>query len=158
PVGVGSFWDVAEGRRPPREWRVEGVESVQGRRCFKLVGVQQTAAWDLPNGAAAWRRTDVVWLSTQDGTVLKGERIVERRGGDGAASSRAVTRYRLESPLTYADRFAADVRREVDLAWQARLDLTNLLARPKRATPQAFQPVLTRIAQHLTRQPPTNYR
>jgi hypothetical protein len=160
PAGpVGSFWDVADGRRPPREWRVEGVEFVQGRRCLKLIGVQQSAAWDQPSGTAlAWRRRDVVWLSTQDGTVLKGERTVERRGGGRGTSARAVTSYELESSLTYYDQHAADVRREVDLAWRSREELTALLAQPKQATPQAFGRVLTRIAQHLAQQPATKYR
>jgi len=109
-VGVQDSWLVGEDGRPPRTWRVAGVEVVTGANCVKLVGVQQSEDWDRPRGdSTAWQRRDTVWLSPQLGIAYRVERVVERRDPlRKEPTHRAVLRYDLDSRLTYTGRLFDD--------------------------------------------------
>ncbi len=115
PASPVNTWDVADGPRPPREWRIVGEEFRDGVRCLKLVGEQESAEWRQPTGTApGWRRSEVIWLSVATGTVRRLERTVERRSaGDGSPGYSARTEYELVESTIFPDRLAADRRREV---------------------------------------------
>jgi peroxiredoxin len=159
PVGVGQSWDVMDGDRPPRTWRVTGTEAVNGVRCFKLVGTQQTADWDRPgSGRSAWKRQDVVWLRAQQAVVQRVERTVEQRApGRGEPGQRSVTAYELDGVHAYPGRLDSDRRNEITRAGQFGQTLTTLLARPD-ASPRGLAALQTRIEHHLQNQPATPYR
>ena len=50
PGNPANVWDVADGARPPREWRIVGEAFHGGVRCVKLVGQQESAEWQHPTG------------------------------------------------------------------------------------------------------------
>jgi hypothetical protein len=147
PAGPANTWDVADGQRPPREWRVVAVDFYGGVRCLKLIGEQVSAEWRQPTGnAPAWRRSDVVWLAVATGTVRRLERTVERRsGGDGSAGYSARTEYELAESTIFPDRLAAERRREVLLIAELNQRLAALLSRTARTTPVQFEGLLAQI-------------
>jgi hypothetical protein len=158
-VGVGQTWDAAETGRPLRTWTVAGAELANGAACVKLVGVQQTDDWDQARGdRRAWRRQDVVWLSTRSGVAYRVERTVERREpGHRQPTYRSVTRYDLDSSLQYNgdyDERADDIRQARAFADAA----APLIADPARHGPQ-LSTLLDRINFHLEQhQSRTPYR
>jgi peroxiredoxin len=136
-----------------------GSEVVGGKRCVKLVGVQQSADWDKPRAdSAAWRRTDTLWLAPLTGYACKVERIIERREpARKEPSQRSVLSYELESTLQYPGQLYNDRKREIQQA-QAFADAVAALLPHAGQAGKAFEAVLQRIQDHYDRQPPTPYR
>lgn len=161
-VGLNQFWEVPEGGRPPRSWRVSGTEVVHGAVCVKLVGTQQSADWDLTRGRAdqtAWRRVDTVWLAPQLGVAYKVERVIERR--DPARTEptyRSVLRYERDSLVNYQGKLFDDCAAEIEHARKFQQDAAPLLRQPALYRGQ-IDALLKRIDHHLQRpQPVGAYR
>jgi peroxiredoxin len=114
-VGRDSTWESGERGRPPRTWRVTGIEPVNTTRCLKLVGRQQSDDWDRPRGdTTAWRRRDTVWLAPALGVAYRVERVIERREpARKEPTLRSVLRYELLSQLTYPGKLYEDRQREI---------------------------------------------
>lgn len=153
-------WDVADGNRPARTWRVVGADAIAGTRCVKLVGEQRSDDWDHPRAdRAAWRRQDTVWMTPKTGYAARVERIIERREpARKEANQRFVLRYELESNLTYPAQLFEDRRREITLAQSLFDNVTGLLPRAGQLGPRPFENVLKRIEYHSEQYPPTPYR
>lgn len=157
-IGPDEPWDVIEDGRPPRTWRVAGSDMVNGTSCLKLVGVQQSEAWDRPRAdRAAWRRQDTVWLAPRLGLASRVERVIERREpAHDQPTQRSVLRYDLETNLQYRQ-FYDDRVQEITQALAFRDKAVPLLATPARYGPQ-LAALLKTIGYHIERQPPTPYR
>lgn len=156
---VGEGWEIVEPGRPPQAWKVVGTEAVNGTTCIKLIGIQQADEWDAPRGdRPAWRRMDTVWLAPNLGVALRFERAIEHREpGRREASQRMVTEYTLENRMSYGQ-LAEDRRREIMLVYQLGERIKPHLKEPQKSNPQMFDEVLSRIAQHMEKQPATPYR
>jgi peroxiredoxin len=153
-------WEAAEDGRPARVWRVAGTDSVNGTRCPKLVGVQQSDDWDRPRAdRAAWRRTDTVWLSPRLGLAYRLERVVERRDpGRDTPNHRTLLRYELETDSPHPGKLYEDRRDEI-LQARALMDrLAPLLARPSADNADQLDALLNRMNYHLEHHLPTPYR
>lgn len=114
-ISIDQTWDVGEDTRPLRNWRMAAIETVNGTRCAKLVGSQQSEDWDHPRAdSTAWRRSDTVWVAPRSGIALKLERTIERREpARSEATHRLVVKYELESSLQYPGQLYEDRRREI---------------------------------------------
>jgi hypothetical protein len=147
PAGLANSWDVADGLRPPREWRIVGDDFLGGVRCLKLAGEQESAEWRQPTGATpGWRRSEVVWLSAVTGIVRRLERTVERRAaGEGSADYSARTEYELVESSIFPDRLAAERRREVRQIAEFDQKLTTLLPRSDSSQSQLLLAQIDRI-------------
>jgi hypothetical protein len=158
-VGVQDSWLVGEDGRPPRTWRVAGVEVVNGTNCVKLVGTQQSPDWDRPRGdSTAWQRRDSVWISPQLGIAYRVERTVERRDPlRKEPTHRYVLRYDLDSRLTYPGNLLEDRVHEIRQTRKIWEEAVPLLREPAQHR-QQLDALLKRIAAHLEGQPPTPYR
>ncbi len=158
-VGVQDSWVVAEVGRPPRTWRVAGLEVVNGASCVKLIGSQQSDDWDRPRGdSTAWQRRDTVWLSPQLGIAYRVERVLERRDPlRKEPTHRAVLRYDLDSRLTYPGKLFDDRADEIRQARKFWDEAVPLLRDPNQYR-QPLEALLRRITAHLDNQPPTPYR
>ncbi|HEV3255989.1 MAG TPA: redoxin domain-containing protein [Gemmataceae bacterium] len=159
-AGPGKSWDVAEDDRPPRTWRAAGTEAVNGTRCLKLVGVQQSPDWDRGRAdQTAWRRQDTVWLTPGTGIACRVERIVEQREpARQEATQRSVTRYDLKESLVYPGQLCEDRSREIKQARTFMEMAEPLLREPGRYEPRHYEALLARIAFHLDNRPATPYR
>jgi peroxiredoxin len=159
-IKMKQTWEVLEGNRPARVWKVTGVETVSGSRCLKLEAVQQSADWDHPRAdRGAWRRRDIVWLAPDLGIANKVERIIEHREpAQTDVSQRSVAQYELQSSLRYPGRLFEDRRREILQASKFFESVAPMLPNPTKYGPQPFQFVGERIARHLENNPPTPYR
>src|SRR5437660_8949466 len=117
-IGFDHNWQVAEDSRPLRQWKVAGTELVDGVRCIKLAGVQQSEDWDQPRAdRAAWRRRDTVWLDPVVGVAHRLERIIERRDpARQEPTHKSVLRYDLEGNVQYPRQLFEDRRTEVHQA------------------------------------------
>jgi len=153
-----AVWETMEPNRPAHRWRMGGSEVINGKRCVKLVGVQQSDDWEKPRAdSAAWRRTDTLWLAPL-GYACKVERVIERREpARKDPSQRSVLRYELESSLQYPGQLYDDRKREIQQA-QAFADTVAALLPHAGQAGKAFEAVLQRIQDHYDRQPPTPYR
>jgi hypothetical protein len=158
-IGLEQTWDVAEVGRPVQVWRNTGTEMVGGTLCLKLYGLQQTADWDRPRGDhTAWRRRDLVWLSSRAGVACRLERLIEHREPNSTEPTQwGKVRYELDTNFQYAGALADDRRQEISQAFHFRDQLTPLLAQPARSGPQ-LAALLKRIDYYLDHQPPTPYR
>lgn len=158
-VGKNSTWEVDEEGRPPRSWVVLGTESCGGLACIKLQGQQQSEDWDRPRAdRTAWRRRDIIWLSTQLGVAVKVERALERRDPARREPSHVTsTKYVLESRLRYPGRLFDDRKREVLQAKRFTDDATPLFAQAAQNAPQ-IDVLLRKVAYHLENTPSTPYR
>jgi hypothetical protein len=158
PARPAAVWDVADGVRPPREWRVLGEDFGTGTRCLKLIGEQQSAAWARPVDATpAWRRTETVWLAPATGLVQRLERTIEMRGPDG--SSRGASRMELERVETSALQGTAELRSEIQFAVELDRRLTALVSQPdQKRQPEFFAALVERIDGQVAGQPRTPYR
>ncbi|MBI3411611.1 MAG: redoxin domain-containing protein [Planctomycetes bacterium] len=158
-VGKNGFWPVNEEGRPARTWTLLGVESCGGVACVKLIGEQQSDDWDQPRAdRAAWRRHDVVWLSTQLGVAQKLERVIERR--DAARrepTHRATVRYELESRLKYPGKLYDDRKVEIDKAARFQEEAKPLLAQPAIYGGQ-IDGLIRKLHFYMENHPPTPYR
>jgi hypothetical protein len=114
-VGAGCSWDVEEAGRPPRTWRVVGTEVVRGTACVKLVGEQKSLDWGRPRAdSTAWSRHDIIWLAPQTGLAYRVEREIQLRDpAHTQPTYQSVTRYELDSRVTYVSSMFEDRRREV---------------------------------------------
>jgi peroxiredoxin len=153
-------WEVAESGRPVHDWRVAGSEVVNGARCAKLVGVQQSDDWDKPRAdRTAWRRTDTVWITPRGGYACVVERVIERREpAHTEPTQKSVLHYELESALLYQGQIYDDRKREIEQAQSFAEAVAALLPHAGQNGPHAFEVVLKRIADYYDRQPPTPYR
>jgi hypothetical protein len=158
-VGKDSFWEVAQGNRPPCIWQVTGSEVLHSTLCVKLTGRQQSEDWDRPRAdRIAWRRQDTVWLSPKLGIAFKVQRVIERREpARQAPTQRSTVVYELDSHLTYPGDLYKQRQNEIR---QARVFIDQ--AAPLVRQPVEFGPeidaVLKKIALHLENQPETPYR
>ncbi|MCI0685173.1 MAG: redoxin domain-containing protein [Gemmataceae bacterium] len=155
----GSLWEVNEDNRPPRTWKVAGIEPVNGVTCVKVVGQQQSPDWDRPRGdQTAWRRRDVVWISPQLGVAQKVERVIEQRAPlRRDPTQRIVVQYELESPLRYAGRLFEDRKQEILKARKFQEDAAVLVKQPAQNRAQ-LEALLKKVSFHLDNQAPTPYR
>lgn len=157
---VGQSWDQPEAGRPVRKWKVIGTETISGSSCFKLEGLQQSEDWDLPRADhTAWKRRDLVWLSSRLGVAYRVERTIERREPARVEpTQRSVTRYELESSLQYPGQLFDDRRREIVVARSFADSAAPLLPAPGKYSPQLFDTLLNKINAHLQSSAPTPYR
>ena len=131
-VCLQDSWLTGEEGRPPRTWRIAGVEIVNGTNCVKLVGVQQSDDWERPRGdSTAWQRRDAVWLSPQLGIAYRVERIIEHRDPlRKEPTHRTVLRYDLDSRLTYPGKLFEDRAQEIRQARKFWDEAVPLLREP----------------------------
>jgi peroxiredoxin len=158
-LGLNQSWELGESNRPAITWTLAGNELVGNVRCLKLAGVQQTDDWDEPRGDhAAWRRRDTVWVDPALGIAFRVERIIEWRDAAHREPTRkTVLRYDRETVLQYPRQLFEDRRNEVIQARGFRDTLTPLASNPVKHTAQ-LDTLLSKIAYHLEREPPTPYR
>lgn len=153
-------WQTVEQGRPARSWRVEGVEVVNGNRCVKLVGQQQSEDWEKPRGErTAWRRSDTVWLTPHGGYAYKVERTIERReAGRPETTQRSLLKYELDSSLQYPAQLFEDRRRDITQVQNWSETLTPLLKRAAEVGPRPFEAILAQTKKYVDSQSPTPYR
>jgi peroxiredoxin len=159
-VGVGRTWEVAQEGQPPRTWRVAGSEMINGSRCLKIVGVQQSDDWDRPRAdRTAWQRRDTFWLGLGTGLAYHVERTIERREpARREPTERSMTNYTLESQVVFPAPLLED-RRLVLLQFRALADAAGpLLREPERSGRQSIEALSARIASHIENHPTTPYR
>jgi peroxiredoxin len=159
-VGVGRSWEVAQEGQPPRSWRVVGSEMLNGSRCLKIVGVQQSEDWDRPRAdRTAWQRRDTLWLGLGTGLAYHVERTIERREpARREPTERSVTNYTLESQVVFPALLLEDRRREL-LQFRALADAAGpLLREPERGGRQSIEALTARITSHIENHPATPYR
>ena len=158
-VGVDQTWDVAEEGNPARTWKIIGTELVDGVRCVKLSGSQQSDDWSQPRADhTAWRRRDTVWLDPVAGVAHRVERQVERR--DPARQEptyKSVLRYDLESRMQYPRQLFDDRHNEIRQAHHFAENLTPILTNPAKHAAE-IDALLAKIKNHLDHEPPTPYR
>lgn len=159
-LSIGTVWDAADRLRPPREWRVVESTFVNGQRCWKILGTQQSSAWDRPTASAvSWRRTDEVWLAAQTGIILRWRRSFERRmGSDGSPGYAATTENELVEDIVYPDKLSAERRREVQQTAFFSQSIAEARSRSARSGVQPLVNLGDRVDQYLAKQPPTPYR
>lgn len=158
-LGPDQTWEVNEEGRPVRGWKVAGTETINGISCVKLVGTQQSDDWDRPRAdRTAWKRQDLVWMSSRLGIAQRVERTIERREpGRKEPTQKSVLSYELESNLQYPGQLFADRKREVQQARAFTESAAPLLAAPAKMGPQ-LEALTSKINLHLETQPPTPYR
>ena len=159
-VGKNSVWEVSEEGRPPRSWVVLGTEMCEGLPCAKLLGLQQSEDWDRPRAdRMAWRRRDVVWMSSRMGVAVKVERTLERRDpARREPSHRTVTEYTFDGGgIRYADKWFDDRKREVLQAKRFGDDASVVLKQPTQNAAQ-IDALLRKVSFHLENSTPTPYR
>lgn len=158
-IGRGSAWEVDDPGRPPRTWIVVGQEAYGGLACVKLQGQQQSEDWDRPRAdRTAWRRRDVVWVSSQLGAAVKVERTLERRDPARREPSHSTTtHYSLESRLRYPGRLFDDRKREILQAKRFADDAQPIFRQPAHTSAQ-IDGLLRKISYHIEHTPATPYR
>lgn len=159
-VILDQSWEVADAGRPPRSWMVVGSEDIGGTPCVKLAGLQQSADWSRPRADhTAWRRQDLVWLSTRLGVAVRVERTIERREpARQEPTQRFVARYELESALVYPGQLFEDRQREILQYAAFAKAAAPLLTDVGKARPDMIDAVLMKIKLHGEGQPATPYR
>ncbi len=156
----GQTWVVTEDGRPPRTWTLAGVEAMNGTSCVKLTAVQQSEDWDRPRGdRTAWRRQDIVWLAPRQGIAKRVERTIEQREpARTEPTSRAVTRYDLESTVVYPGQLFEDRYREITQAKSFAESAEPILREPGKHGPKPVDALLTKMRYHVDNRAPTPYR
>lgn len=111
-------WETSEDGRPVRIWTVSGSEMIQGVKCLKLVGVQQTEDWEKTRADCnAWRRTDTIWFNPQLGLPQRFERVIELKdAAHNQPSQKSTMRCELETSLFYPGQLFEDRKKEITLA------------------------------------------
>ena len=160
---AGPPWTIAstDPTRPAETWQTDGDGYVSAARCAKFVMAQRSADWEKPQGGqTAWQRADAVWVSTQDGTARRVQRVVRQR--DGIAASPAVwieVKYELKDQSRITGRTFTRYRHEVEFAYAAAAELAPLLRDAARLGPKPFQARLAKVDSHLLENDPgTPYR
>lgn len=154
-----SLWEVNEDNRPPRTWRVAGLEAVNGVTCVKVIGQQQSPDWDKPRGdRTAWRRRDVVWIAPQLGVAQKVERVIEQRDPlRRDPTQRVVVQYELQSPFRYRGPLFEDRKQEIAKVRKFQDDAALLLKQPAQNRAQ-LDALLKKVSLHVESHAPTPYR
>jgi hypothetical protein len=158
PPDDAGEWS-ATGVHPPLRWRAAGTEIVHGVRCVQLAGEQQSPDWNrLSADQPAWRRTETVWLSADNGIVERLERDMEwRKLGERDSIIRSKTVYDLHGGVSsYPDPLGQDRRSEIRHAARFQNEYRRLLA--GRASPAAFDALIGRIDAVLAETPATPFR
>ncbi len=149
---LGQTWSVPEEQRPPLIYRIEGVDSVRGSRCFKVGAVQQTDDWENPHPQAdPWRRGETILVSAKHGYTARLERTIEKRDSQSselAFRSRLVCE--LHGSLPYPNRLGQERRDEIAAAAQFTAEFEKLLPDAGRIGEQPFELLLKRIDQHIS--------
>jgi peroxiredoxin len=163
PLGGVSdthFWEAAEEGRPPRTWRILGREVVNGSRCFKVQGSQQSDDWDQPrSGRVAWRRQDTLWIASPLGLTYRLERTIERRDPlHREPNQRLKLRYDLESRVVYPDRLYASRVRDISQTQILTEAAEACFREPDLGSQHRLEAILAKIAHHLENYPETPYR
>jgi peroxiredoxin len=158
-VSIDYTWEAAEEGRPSRTWKVTGTELVDGVRCVKLSGLQQSEDWDKPRADhTAWRRFDTVWLDPVVGVAHRVERKIERRDpARQEATYKSFLRYDLESRMQYPRQLFDDRVNEIRQAGKMADSLAPILPNPTKHEAE-IDALLAKIKNHLDREPPTPYR
>jgi hypothetical protein len=158
-VGLDQSWDCGEDGRPLRVWKVTGTELVDGVRCVKLLGTQQSDDWDKPRAdRTAWLRRDTVWLDPVVGVARRLERVIERRApAHQESTSKSVLRYDLESSLLYPRQTFEDRRNEIQRARVFADALAPILPDPA-GHEAPLDALVAKIKSHLDHEAPTPYR
>ena len=148
---LGQAWSVAEAKRPPINYRLDGTDTVRGSRCLKVVGVQQTDDWNkFTSETTAWRRGETIWVSAKHGYAARIERITEKRDPQsGELGFRSKLSYEQVGYMRYPDRFGEDRRAEIALAAQLGADFEHAVADPGRADSKPFEQIVQRIERHV---------
>jgi peroxiredoxin len=158
-IGVDFSWEASEAGQPGRAWKVIGTELIDGVRCVRLLGSQQSNDWDQPRADhTAWRRRDTVWLDPVVGVAHRVERLIERR--DPARQEptyKSVLRYDLESRMQYPRQLFEDRQNEIRQAHHFGESLKPVLPNPAKHEPE-IDALLAKIKNHLDHEPPTPYR
>src|SRR5262249_37523637 len=139
-IGLEQHWDAGEPGRPKRTWTAIGTETINGVSYLKLEGVQQSEDWDRPRADhTAWRRHDLVWMTTKLGVAFRVERTIERREpARSEPTERSIARYELESTLQYPGSLFEDRRREILQAHAFHEAALPLLPSPGKYPAKAF--------------------
>jgi peroxiredoxin len=133
---------------------------VNGSRCLKIVGVQQSEDWDRPRAdRTAWQRRDTLWVGLGTGVAYHVERTIERREpARRDPTERSVTNYTLESQVVFPAPLLEDRGREL-LQFRALADAAApLLREPERSGRQSIEALTARITSHMENHPATPYR
>jgi peroxiredoxin len=145
-------WEAPEAKRPTLTYRLEGIDSVHGARCWKISAGQQTDDWDRPHtGKEAWRRGETLWVSAAQGYAARLERTIEKsdpQTGELGFRSKLVCEH--VGQLTYRGRFGEDRKEEIFAAARFMVEFDRLAANPGREGPRAFEGLLQQIDQHIT--------
>jgi peroxiredoxin len=159
-VGLYQSWEKAENNRPVQVWKIAGMDDINGTRCLKLDGLQQSDEWEHPRAdRGAWRRRDLVWVLPNSGVVVKVERTIEKREpAHQVASQRSFVQYELQDNLEYKNQLFDDRRHEIQQACKFNSALAPFLSNPAKFGSQPFDRIISLIAFHLQSQPPTPYR
>jgi peroxiredoxin len=159
-VKLKQAWEVLDNHRPAQAWKLLGVETMGGTRCFKIEAVQKSEDWDHPRAdRTAWRRRDLVWVAQDLGIAFRVERTIERRDpAQVEATQRSIAQFELQSNLRYPGRLFEDRRHEILQAHKFYESVAPMLPNPSHFGPQVFQVVEERIEQHIANQAPTPYR
>lgn len=160
-VKAQQTWLVSEAGKPPRKFRVDGIEVVDQTTCVKVVAEQQSEDWDKPRGdSTAWRRKDTVWLVPRQGYAYKVERELERREpAHREATCRIVTSYKLDSSLVFNNNlFFEDRKREITQIREFQEKVLSLLPEARNHGPKPFEAIIARIDQHTQNAAKTPYR
>lgn len=158
-ITLDRSWIEKENNKPVRIWRALGTEMVNGARCLKLLGIQQSEDWDRPRGdSTAWRRVDQVWIAPQLGVAYRVERVIERRlPARLKPTHRSVLRYELESSLQYPRQLAQDRQQEIEQALQFRKNAEAFIYQPVQYKKQ-LAALYKQMETHEKRYAPTPYR
>jgi hypothetical protein len=154
-----SVWEIDERDRPPRSWRVVGLDTSAGVTCVKIVGQQQSYDWDHPRAdQTAWRRHDTILINPKLGVAERVERVIERRDpARREPTHRLTVRYELSSPLRYTGRLFEDRKAEIMKAKRFHDDAATVLRQPAQYRPQ-LDTLIKRVSLHVENQAPTPYR
>lgn len=149
-VAVGRSWVQTIPGKPARSWRAVSTEMVNGVRCIKLQGLQQSFDWDRPRAdSTAWRRRMTVWLSPSEGFAHRVERIIEKRlPAHTRPTHQTVLRYELESSLNYPPTAVEDSRQEIVQAADFGKRAETLLKEPSKSR-RELTGLLNQIQSHL---------
>lgn len=152
-------WETSEDGRPVRTWSVAGWETLQGVRCLKLVGIQQTEDWEKPRADSnAWKRTDTVFFNPQSGIPQRFERMIETKDpAHSTPSQKSTLRCELETSLFYPGQLFEDRKKEITLAKNYRDGINPYMEDASRYA-KDLSAIGKRIETQMELQTPTPYR